>query len=95
MARGRQPSPEQLVQEAHMEAMAVLYEAVDRDRVEWSQLRELLETLHTGLALAGPAGKGREHFEHAAVLATELLREDRVENVRHRTAIRSLQAVSA
>lgn len=91
MARGIQPSAQQLLEERHMEAVAVLYEAVERDRRELSELRELLDCLHLGLAAAGPQSRGREHFESAARIATRLLRDDFTENGRHRTAVRALQ----
>lgn len=91
MARGIQPSPEQLLEERHMEAVAVLFDAVERDRREISELRQLLDHLHLGLATAGPASRGAEHFEAAARIATKLIRDDLTENERHRTAIRVLR----
>lgn len=95
MARGRQPSPEQLLEEAHIEAMALLMDRVDRDVVEFADLRALLDNLHRGLADAGPAAKGIPHFEAAARIATNLLREDVRENRDHRAALASLRGKSA
>lgn len=93
MARGVQPSPEQLLQEAHMEAMALLMDRVDRDVVEFADLRRALDLLHRGLADAGPAVKGIEHFEMAAGVVQQLLRGDVQENRDHRAALDSLRQV--
>lgn len=90
MARGRQPGAEQLLEEAQMEAISVLYDAVERDVVELADLRSLLDSLHRGLADAGPTAKGIVHFEEATRIATRLLTDDRTENQRHRQAIRLL-----
>ncbi len=90
MARGIQPGPEQLLEEAHVEAVAVLYDAVERDVVELSDLRTLLDDLHRGLADASSEAKGIVHFEEATRIVTRLITDDRTENQRHRTAIRLL-----
>lgn len=90
MSVGVQPSPQQLIDEAHMEAVAILWDAVDRDVAELADLRQLLDALHRGMADAGPSAKGIAHFEDAARIVTRLLLDDRTENQRHRQAIRLL-----
>lgn len=88
-------TPEAIADEAKMEAVAVLWDAVERDRAEWAELRRLLDELHLGLANAGPEAKGRNHFEEATRIVSSLLQGDRVENIRHRTAVRALTEVPA
>lgn len=95
MARGLQPTPIQLAEEAHMEAIALLMDRVDRDVLEFADLRALLDNLHCGMADAGPLAKGIRHFEEAARIATALLREDIRENRDHRAALQSLRETAS
>ncbi len=59
--------------------------------IEVADLRRALESLHLGMASAGPAVRGRHHFETAAATLVTLIRDDRTENIRHRAAIHALQ----
>lgn len=88
-------TPEAIAQEAQMEAVALLMDRVDRDVMEFADLRRLLDSLHRGMADAGPLAKGVVHFEEAARIATNLLREDVRENRDHRAALASLRSVAS
>jgi len=87
---GVKPSPEQLREESHMEAKALIWDAIDSDPWEFATVRTIHDTLLQGLAKAGPNAPGRSEFEAVARMVADLVAHDLKENARHRGALRAL-----
>jgi hypothetical protein len=86
MARGRQPSSEQLMEELRMEIRATAYDLMDHDRWELEALRAARELSRAALGaiLAGRVSLAVNHLRDLEAVLSEHQARDLHENRQHR-----------
>lgn len=97
MARGRQPSPIQQLEERVIEDIAVAHELVAHDRYELATYEVLDQSLGQvlGHLARGHVAAAIDDVQSCRRALTELRRRDLAENRRHRTIAQPIAAPSA